>query len=54
MDRARNAVSLKSPFKVFLRFLGPEFLSDLLFGSVSDKLKHRTQVPLLLIKSDAS
>ncbi len=33
---------------------GHGFLGDLLFGSVSDKLKHRTQVPLLLIKSEAS
>jgi len=32
---------------------GHGFLGDLLFGSVSDKLKHRTQVPLLLIKSEA-
>jgi len=33
---------------------GHGFLGDLLFGSVSDKLKHRTQVPLLLIKSETS
>lgn len=33
---------------------GHGFLGDMLFGSVSDKLKHRTQVPLLLIKSEAS
>lgn len=31
---------------------GHGFLGDLLFGSVSDKLKHRTQVPLLLIKAE--
>jgi universal stress protein A len=31
---------------------GHGLLGDLLFGSVSDKLKHRIQVPLLLIKSD--
>jgi len=33
---------------------GHGLLGDLLFGSVSDKLKHRIQVPLLLIKSDTS
>ena len=33
---------------------GHGFLGDLLFGSVSDKLKHRTQVPLLLIKAETA
>lgn len=31
---------------------GHTFMGDLLFGSVSDKLKHHTRVPILLIKAD--
>lgn len=31
---------------------GHAFLGDLLFGSVSKKLKHKIDVPLLLIKAD--
>ena len=31
---------------------GHGFLGDLLFGSVSDKLKHSIRLPLLLIKSE--
>jgi len=30
---------------------GHTFLGDLLFGSVSDRLKHRITIPLLLLKS---
>ena len=31
---------------------GHTFLGDLLFGSVSDSLKHKIKIPLLLLKSD--
>lgn len=31
---------------------GHTFMGDILFGSVSDALKHRINIPLLLLKSD--
>lgn len=31
---------------------GHHFLADILYGSVSDKLKHSISIPLLLIRSD--
>jgi nucleotide-binding universal stress UspA family protein len=31
---------------------GHKFLGDLIFGSVSEKLKHKIKIPLLLLKSE--
>jgi nucleotide-binding universal stress UspA family protein len=31
---------------------GHTFVGDILFGSVSEKLKHKIKIPLLLLKSD--
>jgi len=30
---------------------GHTFIKDILFGSVSDRLKHKIDIPLLLLKS---